>query len=68
MKPIGTLEQTDDFYGDLEKGNAVVHQQARNNIMLAITSKVTDGILNGDDPEKSKELMSMLQSLREGTL
>ena len=53
-----------NFYEDLDKGNAIVHQQARNNIMLAITSKITNSILAGDDADKVAELMQLLKDLR----
>ena len=53
-----------DFYEDLERGNAVVYQQARNNIMLAITSKITNSILAGDNSDKVAELMQLLKNLK----
>ena len=56
---------SDDFYSDLEKGNAVMNQQARNNIMLAATSKITKSIMNGDDIEKVNDLMGILKGLKE---
>ena len=52
-----------NFYEDLDKGNAIVHQQARNNIMLAITSKITNSILAGEDADKVSELMQLLKDL-----
>lgn len=55
----------DDFYGDLQRGNAVLHQQARNNIMLAITSQVTNLIMSGDETDKASELMKMLKDIKE---
>ena len=57
---------SDDFYSDLEKGNAVMHQQAKNNIMLAATSKITESIMNGDSIDKVNGLMDILKGLKEG--
>ena len=54
-----------DFYGDIEKGNAVVHQQARNNIMLAITSQITNLVMTGEDPERATALMNMLKDMKD---
>lgn len=54
----------DDFYGDLEKGNAVLYQQGQNNIMLALTGQVTQLISAGEDPDKIKDLMSMLKEMK----
>lgn len=59
---------TDDqkeFYDGLAMGNAVSYQQAQNNIMLSLTSKLTDAIINGDDTDKVKELMGVLKGLKE---
>ena len=54
----------DDFYKDLEKGNAVMHQQAENNVMLAMTAQVTNLIMSGKDLDKAKELMIMLKEMK----
>ena len=54
-----------DFYGDIEKGNAVMHQQARNNIMLAITSQITNLIMTGENPERAATLMDMLKAMKD---
>ena len=57
-----------DFYGDIQKGNAVMHQQARNNIMLAITSQITNLVMTGEDPDRADALMKMLKDMKEDTV
>lgn len=57
-------DNTDEFYSDLDKGNAVIHQQGVNNIMLAITSKITNSVLAGEDASKIVELMQLLKDLK----
>ena len=61
MEEITQLK--DEFYRDLEKGNAVMYQQARNNIMLALTSKTTESIMAGDDTAKVNELLDLMANL-----
>jgi len=56
-------EQQEDFYGDLERGNAVIYQQARNNILLALTSRTTETIMAGGSTEGIDELLGLLEKL-----
>ena len=52
-----------DFYEELKKGNAIMHQQARNNIVLAITSKLTASIIDGEDVSKAEALIELMNKI-----
>ena len=57
-----------DFYEELEKGNAIMHQQAKNNIVLAITSRLTESILSGEDVAKAETLMALMNKINNDSI
>ena len=61
------MAEEPDFYEELKKGNAIMHQQARNNIVLAITSKLTESILNGEEVSKTEALMNLMAKIEADT-
>ena len=51
------------FYDGLAMGNAVSYQQAQNNIMLSVTTKLTQAIMEGEDSERVSDLMALMKDL-----
>ena len=56
-------ETTDDFYNALKVGNELSMQQAKDIIKLSLTARITKAISDGDDPEKIKQLVELMNDI-----
>lgn len=56
-------ETTDDVYNALKIGNEISMQQANDLIKLSLTARITKAISDGDDPDKIKQLVELMNDI-----